>query len=250
MNYYKIISDGTFVGIATQQDLLRFQLKHRILLYCDINEAQYIRCEGELYHDNWLVPINNTEVAYKDADIISISEDEYNILLDAVNNDKEIELPTEDYIESPEVVEPEEPTDITVEYVRSAKIAEMSRICHKTIEQGFDVHLSDGIEYHFSLTTQDQLNLITLSTMIAGGETEIPYHADGELCKFYSVEDATNIIATADAYKVYQVSYFNALKNYIQALNTIEELNAITYGMEIPDGYRTDVLKALQKKSN
>jgi len=69
-----------------------------------------------------------------------------------------------------------------LEFVRSSKISIMSNACHKTIEQGFDLELR-GETKHFSLDTQDQLNLMSLSTL---DSYSIPYHADGEEVVFYS----------------------------------------------------------------
>lgn len=244
MSFYKLISGETFVGIVTQHDFLRYQQKHRILLSCDEEEAQYVQYEGKLYRDNWMVAVNTDTLIYDTVSVIAIDESEYGILLDAISTGKEIEVPAEEEI-APDVPETEEQPDVTIEYVRNMKIAEMSYICNKAIENGFDVTLSDGKEYHFSLTTQDQLNLITLSTMVASGENAIPYHADGELCKFYSAEDVTAMLAAATAYKVYHVSYFNALKMYIEALPTIEDVGLIQYGVEIPEEYQSDVLRTL-----
>ena len=100
----------------------------------------------------------------------------------------------------------------------------MSLNCNKTITNGFDITLSDGNSYHFSLTTQDQLNLITLATMVESGETQIPYHADGEPCKFYSATDISAIIAKATEFKTYHISYYNSLKTYINSMETIDEI--------------------------
>ena len=118
-------------------------------------------------------------------------------------------------------------------------------MCTNLIQKGFDIKLSDGSSHHFSLTEQDQLNLITLSTMVASGETEIPYHADGEPCKFYTVNDINAILNAATAWKTYQVTYNNSLKTYINSLEKITDISAITYGIEIPVDYQSDVLKAL-----
>lgn len=71
------------------------------------------------------------------------------------------------------------------------------------------------------------------------------YHADGELCKFYSAEDINIIITTATQFKTYQISYFNALKAYIESLDDMNEISAITYGIDIPAEYQSDVLKVL-----
>ena len=122
----------------------------------------------------------------------------------------------------------------------------MSYECNKTIENGFDVELQEEI-HHFSLTVQDQLNLITLSTMAAQGIEQIPYHADGELCKFYTPAEINAIVNQATIWKTYHTTYFNALKAYINSLQTIEEIGAITYGIELPEEFKTDVLRALEQ---
>lgn len=244
MNYYKLINGETFVGIATQLDFLEYQAKHNILLACSEEFAQYVQSDGQLYHASWMKPVTTDKVQYEVVELIAIDKDEYNALLEAIETGEEIVVETEqDVIEDVPVIDPSE--EVTVEYIRAMKISEMSYTCNTVITNGFDVALSDEETHHFSLTTQDQLNLITLSTMIASGETSIPYHADGELCKFYSVDDITTIITTATAFKTYHVSYFNALKAYITSLNEIADISKITYGVDIPDEYQSDVLKAL-----
>lgn len=129
--------------------------------------------------------------------------------------------------------------------IKDAKIEEMSNTCSNVITNGFDVKLSDGEVHHYSLTTQDQLNLITLSTMAAAGENDIPYHADGELCKYYSAEDIGIITYAATSHKTYHVTYFNSLKAYIASLENIADILNITYGVDIPADYQSDILKQL-----
>lgn len=244
MNYYKLISGTNIVGIGLSLDLRRFQKKHRIILFCNEESAQYIQYKDVLYHDNWMLPITTDTVPYETAEVIRIDEQEYNTLKAALETEDEIVIKPETPVdEESEYVDPNEV--VTVDYVKSVKIAEMSNTCNKVIINGFDVVLSDGNSYHFSLTTQDQLNLITLSSMVANGEEQIPYHADGELCRFYSAEDINIIITTATQFKTYQISYFNALKAYIESLDDMNEISAITYGIEIPAEYQSDVLKVL-----
>ena len=232
MNYYKLISGTNIVGIATSLDFRRFQKKHRIILICDEQSAEYVQYKDILYHDKWMLPITTDLYKYESAEVIQIDEQEYNTLKTALETEDEIVIEPETPVEEePEYVDPNDV--ITVDYVKSVKIAEMSNTCN------------DGNSYHFSLTTQDQLNLITLSSMVASGETQIPYHADGELCRFYSAEDINIIITTATHFKTYQVSYFNALKAYIESMTDIETIGAVVYGMEIPAEHQSDVLKVL-----
>jgi len=83
--------------------------------------------------------------------------------------------------------------------------------------------------------------------MAANGMESIPYHADGEICRFYTAEEITTILAQATAFKIYHTTYYNALKNYINSLDSIEDIAAITYGVELPEEYQSEVLKSLQQ---
>lgn len=247
MKCYKMINGTNIVGIATQHDFVRFQQKHKILISCDISIAQYVLSKDVLYRDNWLFPLaGNENLEYISVTISEIPEDEYNALLSAFETNEIVEIEEE---QEPEEIE-EQPIDITVEFVKEAKLTEINRACNKTITDGFDIELSDGGTHHFSLTTQDQLNLITLSAMVGSGVTSIPYHADGELCRFYSVQDISAVISYATTFKTYQVSYHNALKMYVESLDNIADISNVQYGMEIPEQYLSDVLRVFDGQND
>lgn len=246
MNYYKILNDSVFIGVGTDLDMRKYQSKHRIFLACKPEQAQYIQANDELYHAQWMLPEPIGFDKQDFVEVIEISKSEYDILYDAIESGDEIII-EEDKKEEPPIVD--ENTELTVDFVKERKINEMSAKCSEMIMEGFDVVLSDGKSYHFSLTIQDQLNLITLTTLVSTGEQNIPYHADGELCKFYTPEDIIKISTCAANHKTYQVSYFNSLKIYIESLNDIESISAITYGSEIPENYMSDVLKTLNSES-
>lgn len=137
--------------------------------------------------------------------------------------------------------------EIPLEEVKAAKISEMSAACREAIIAGFDVVLADGKSRHFSMTVEDQLNINSLYGLLASGMTQVPYHADGEACEYFSAEDFGIIVQTATAHKTYHESYFNSLKSYITIKRTAASVDAITYGVEIPTQYQSDVLKALQE---
>lgn len=245
MNYYKLISGTNFVGIATQHNFREFQHRHSIILACDEERAQYVQCGDVFYRADWMVPVTTDKVSYETVELVRIEKEEYDILLAAVEKGEEIEIEQEqnEPVEEAPVIDPIE--EVTLDYLKEAKINEMSYVCNQIITNGFDVILSDGNQYHFSLTTQDQLNLITLSSMVANGETHIPYHADDELCRFYSAEDINTIITTATQFKTYQVSYFNTLKMYINSLKRKKSVAAVQYGMAIPEEHQSEVLKTM-----
>ena len=128
---------------------------------------------------------------------------------------------------------------------QEAVIAAMSEACAAAITGGVDVVLSDGETYHFSLTLEDQMNLMSLQALLDAGAETVPYHADGQDCRYYGAEDFHTITQAATTWKMFQESYFNSLRGYIQSLESEEELEAVQYGMEIPEAFQTDVLRQL-----
>lgn len=245
LRYYKLINENTIIGVATQNDFRTFQQKHKIILACEEEQAQFVQFGDDFYHAGWMIPVNTENVPYEQVDVVRIDKDEYKILYESIKKGEDIQVEQAPYDnkDNQPYVEPSEA--ITIDYVKTAKIAEMNYYCNKAIEGGVDVLLGDGNVYHFSLTTQDQLNLITLQSMIAAGETSIPYHADGELCRYYSVEDISLVMDSATAHKTFHVTYFNSLKVYINALESIADISAVQYGADIPAEYQSDILKAL-----
>lgn len=248
MMYYKIISDNTFIGVATSYDLCKYKVRENmppLMLICNLEEAQYIVCENEYYHDSWLRP-ETVKGLYKLASIIEIDKDEYESLNKSIEAGENIDISTTPEEDTDIEETPVDPNQtITLEFIKERKLREISSVCSKMIANGFDVELSDEKSHHFSLSEQDQLNLITLSTMISAGETAIPYHADGESCKFYSVDDITAILNAATAYKTYHVTYHNSLRTYIKSLDDVKEISACEYGMNIPTEYQSDVMRVL-----
>ena len=64
----------------------------------------------------------------------------------------------------------------SVEDVRTETVAQMSATCNAAIVGGVDVTLTGGETKHFSLTLEDQLNLLSLQGRVASGADSVPYH--------------------------------------------------------------------------
>ena len=144
----------------------------------------------------------------------------------------------------PEPPEPEpDPEPPTVEEVRSQKLREVSETCRQTIHAGVDVILSEGMVEHFSLKEEDQLNLFGKQAQLTAGAKQLEYHQDGHPCRYYSAADMQSIITAAVRHVSYHTTYCNSLNMWIAGASTVEEVNTIYYGADVPDEYQSEVLR-------
>lgn len=215
MKYYKVIKNKEFIGVGTTLNLRRFQNKHQIILICNETQVQYIQLGDTLYRANWMWPETTDSVKYDIADVIRIEKDEYDLLLNAVETNEEILIEEEPIIEVKPIVV-EEPT---IDYVRAYKISEMKRDCNKAITNGIDIKLSDGETRHFSMSLEDQINLLTMAYL---GDESV-----------YSTKDMKTIITETNAFKNSHIAKFKQLKNRVNSLNTIQEVSAVNYHEEV-----------------
>lgn len=243
MKYYKLLNEA-FIGVINSNDFVRENPNNGWLLTSNESLGQFAIFENQLYRDYWMQPIPNSTYNYIQVNIEETTEEEYNALKKAIENNEQIIIDDDDDDEPIVVPVEEDDPDYTLEFLRSSKILSMSQACRRTIEEGFDLELR-GETHHFSLTIQDQLNLMSLGATMQA-DSLIPYHADGEETVFYSANEINQIIAAAQAHKNYQTTYYNSLKAYINSLDTIEAIVAITYGTPIPDEYKSDVLMVLE----
>lgn len=151
------------------------------------------------------------------------------------------------FAKADEAAEPENMTSLTLEDARKAKLKEVSEACENTIYAGVDVSTSSGIE-HFSLTEKDQLNLFGKKMQLIAGEEKMEYHEDGEPCKYFSAEDMQKIIDKAMFWVSYNTTYCNALNMMIKAATSAEDVEKMSWGMEVPEEFQNEVLKDYMKK--
>lgn len=243
MKYYKIIDNNQIIGVVSSKAFVQYIPVAECFARCNETKGEYISYSNHLYRDNWMSP-TKANIEFIQAYIVNINKDEYDTLYDAFKNNEQLVIEDntqrEDIIQ-PVIVDPSE--EVTIDFIRQSKISEMSYECRKAIEAGTDVIIRGQVR-HFSMTQQDQLNFISLGTL-AQTQDLIPYHADGESCVFYTANEISQIISATTAHKIYQTTYYNALKDYINSLETIEEIAAITYGTPIPDEYQSEVLKVI-----
>lgn len=136
-------------------------------------------------------------------------------------------------------------TDIrqeNIDTIKKIKINHMSEICEEQITQGIDYN-----GQHYSLSDHDQLNLTTYSISAALNPSDtFLYHADGEDCREYTATEITDITTLAKIWKTYHLTYFNAIKQYINAMTNVDDIIAISYGDSIDDEHETKLTAIIQ----
>ena len=149
--------------------------------------------------------------------------------------------------QEPEPTPEPEPYIPTLEEVKSAKVTEMSNAQQAVIQSGIDVTLTDGTTEHFTLTDHDQTSLMGLQTQVAQGIDNIPWHTSDTTkhCKYYSNADMRLIVTAAMQYVTYHVTYFRDLRIYISAMEDKASVEAVSYGVRIPEAYQSEVIKDL-----
>ena len=132
-----------------------------------------------------------------------------------------------------------------LDQAKQTALRSMSDACNSAIRAGFNIELSDGKLHHFSLEITDQITISILAGKAAAGQPTVPWHADDEACKFFSAADIAAINAQMEALTTYHQTYFNSLKQWILAVDSVEAVNAIQYGAPIPEEYQSEVMKAI-----
>lgn len=236
--YYKIYR-GNEILDAISNPFYFYRLPNRRITSCSRKEA-----EGVLSQDGstkWFIEAWIKQNFVQNAcSIIEITANEYELLREALDQKKVVEDTEGEAI----IVSPSEAASNTI---KEGKIAIMNKSCSEKIVEGVDVVLSDGQNYHFDLTIEDQINLLSLQNLINEGYENVPYHAKGKEAKMFSSADIKKILTAVNKHRLYHLTYVNVLKNYIQHLNDLNQLASVYYGMPIPEEYQTEVFKSLLK---
>ena len=147
----------------------------------------------------------------------------------------------------PDPAVPPEPYVPTLAEAQDNKKAEVNAACEAMIVSGVNVTLANGTVEHFDLKERDQLNLFGKQIQVNAGVESIEYHTDTNPttnCKYYSNADMQSIIQAAMWHVSYHQTYCISLKVWIDACQTVEEVQEIFYGADVPEQYRSEVLNA------
>ena len=118
-----------------------------------------------------------------------------------------------------------EETSEPIENIISQKKSELSTECEKAIISGVDVG-----ESHYSLTIEDQANILALTPLAQAGSS-VFYHSDSNMCCEYSPEDFLAVVNAATVFKTLQTTYCNLLMRQVETMTDADEVRAVKYGV-------------------
>ena len=153
---------------------------------------------------------------YTVVSIENITSEEFNRLSSLLNSEKTVSASVKE-----------------LQIAKEIALKELSEICNATIVAGFSIKLLDGNTYNFRLTTEDQLNLLSLENQLNAGEKIFIYNATGLPCKVFTRDDISKIIKAYRKHMLYHTTYFNAAKQYINSLIDIDKVKAFYYGADV-----------------
>lgn len=221
---YKIIQNNKVVDVVNRPRFVKFLSSGHIAI-TDKTSAQ-----GIASSDNQTIYSFIPSNKYQVVKIEEISADEFKSLKTLLNSGQEPDA------------------NVTLlEKAKTAKIKILSTTCKNKIVSGFSVILSDGNEYNFKLTVEDQLNLMMLENQLNAGASTFIYHATEQPCRVYNRDDATKIVNAFKAHTIYHTTYFNTAKQYIKSLVDVEKVNMFIYGADVSEATNDMILRQILK---
>lgn len=150
------------------------------------------------------------------------------------------------YVAPPEP-EPEpdpEPYVPTLDETKEIKKQEIHAAYQSAKAAGMEIEISTGTEC-FPLKEENMTFLFGKQMEVMSGDKELISYQDAQdHCKFYSKADMQIIINSAFAFVDFQTTYRNNLCEWVDECQSIQEVEKICYGAEIPEEYRNEVYKS------
>ena len=235
---YKAVKDEKIIDAYEQLNYVRYDENAKMFLRCNKNDNPQgiIQRNGiKIYHVKDWEDIPKEAGNYETITLEEIiNKSIYDGIITALDQEQEVTNVTEKAKEN----------TMDLEFIRSGKIKEMTNDCNQIITNGLDLELN-AVKGHFSFTEQNQMYINLLTVRANNGDTLLPYHADDEVDTIFSKEDILKLKEAMDYHVMYHRVYLNSLQIYINSIKDIDELNNVTYGANIPEEFRSEVLNQL-----
>lgn len=207
---YKIIQNNKIIDVVKYPQFVSFLASGHITI------TDKTSAEGIVGSNNKTVYSFQSRLGYQMVAIEEITLKEFERLQGLLNSNQEV------CASEPVLVK-----------ARQRMINQLSNQCKAIISTGFSITLSDGESYSFKLTTEDQLNLMSIEGQLNAGAETVVYHATNQPCRIFSRDDMLKVIKAFRHHVTYHTTYFNAAKQYINSLVDTEKISSFTYGTDV-----------------
>lgn len=221
---YKILYEGHIVDVVRNPSFLKFLPSGHIAI-TDKSSAQGIAGSDAVTVYSF-APIADKNIPV--VTIEKITAKEFNRLKSLLNSDQKIGVSTCELLKAKE-----------------AKISLLSNICKTKITDGFTISLTNGNRHSFRLTAEDQLNLLSLENQLNAGAETFIYHSTGCPCQVFTRNDMRKIINAYRKHVLYHTTYFNSAKQYINSLDSLDKVDAFTYGTTVVGAVKDPILREI-----
>jgi hypothetical protein len=218
---YKILHEGTIIDVVRNPSFVKFLSSGHIAITDKTSAQGIVGSDKKTVYS--FTPSQDTSI--KTVSIETIEAEEFNRLKSLLNSSSSDEL--------------------ALQKVKDTVVKTLSEICNNKITSGFSIKLSDGQVYSFSLTTEDQLNLLCLENQLSTGEDVFVYHAIGLPCKLFARNDMIKIINAYRKHVRYHTTYFNTAKHYVNSLTDINKIKTFSYGTDVTYTTKDPVLRKI-----
>ena len=141
-------------------------------------------------------------------------KDEYDILKETLQIEQEIQIEKPVQMELNSLFQENINSDITLEYVKHVKVAELQYKNKLKLEEGFDIQIDKNQTYHVSFTSTGLFNLISI------------------LINSNSEDKKYLILQKMNEFKQQCDSYCNSLIQQVKSAKNIQEVSNIYYEKE------------------
>ena len=210
---YKLIYNGQVIDVVRHPSFIKFLTSGHIAMTDQLSADGIVGSDYKTAYSFTQIPERDDVLVVS---IEQIDVDEFNRLTSLLNSaDKANKV-------GPKVIR-----------ARESLITALSEICRTKITDGFSITLRGRNSYNFKLTTEDQLNLLSLENQLNAGAETFVYHGTGLPCEVFTREDMQKIVKAYRKHVCYHTTYFNVAKQYIQSLTDINKINTFVYGTDI-----------------
>ncbi len=209
---YKIIYNDKVIDVVNNPNFLKFLTSGHIAITDKSSAHGIVGSDFTTIYS--FKPLEDKNIPV--VSIESITASEFNRLQSLLNSEQGLSVAKCELIKAKE-----------------SKIAFLSNVCKAKITDGFNICLTDCNNYSFKLTAEDQLNLLNIENQLHTGTEAFVYHATGLPCQVFTRDDMKKILKAYRKHVLYHTTYFNAVKQYINSLTDLEQINTFTYGTDI-----------------